>query len=208
MSESRETLKEEFKANKEYREAYAEDFLNTWVATQIKVLREQRGMTQQELAEKIGTQQAGVSRLENVNYSAWKTETLRKIARALGARLKITFETYGSLLDEADHFSRESLQCPDFDHDPAFAPAPEIAAVAVLNSWAVSSIIDEGWLTTYNGMAVPVGTTSLLVGSSGTTASYNWLARRPVTTLPGAIEAEPPQKVISSEYLPEPIQAA
>jgi ribosome-binding protein aMBF1 (putative translation factor) len=72
-----ETLKNEF-SDPEYRYAYAEDFLNTWVATQIRVLREQRGMTQQDLAEAIGTKQAGVSRVENVNYSAWKTETLRR----------------------------------------------------------------------------------------------------------------------------------
>ncbi len=126
MSEFQSVLREEFKASQEYREAYAEDFLNTWVATQCKVLREQRGMTQEQLAEKIGTKQAGVSRLENVNYSAWKTGTLRKIARALGVRLKVTFETYGTLLDEADYFSREYLRRPDFEHDPAFSAASAV----------------------------------------------------------------------------------
>jgi transcriptional regulator with XRE-family HTH domain len=115
----RERLKEEF-LDPEYRYAYAEDFLNTSVAIQIKVLREHRDMTQEELADKIGTKQAGVSRLENVNYSAWKTETLRNIAKALGVRLKITFETFGTLLDEAAQFSREALSRPDFEHDPAF----------------------------------------------------------------------------------------
>jgi|GEM_PF-1121851 len=129
--ELRETLKREF-SDPEYRYAYAEDFLNTCVATQIKVIREQRGMTQQDLALAIGTQQAGISRLENVNYSAWKTETLRKIAHALGVRLKITFEPFGTLLDEASHFSREALQRPDFEHDVAFqAIQPETPTRAV-----------------------------------------------------------------------------
>jgi transcriptional regulator with XRE-family HTH domain len=121
MSEYQNILKEEFQ-DEEYRYAYAEDYLNTSIATQIKVLREQRELTQQELAAKVGTKQAGVSRLENVNYSAWKTQTLRKIARALGVRLKITFETFGTFLDEAAGFSRETLERPDFADDPAFQP--------------------------------------------------------------------------------------
>jgi len=130
MSEYRNTLKGEFQ-DEAYRYAYAEDFLNTSIATQIRVLREQRNdMTQAELAEKIGTKQAGISRLENVNYSAWKTGTLRKLARALGVRLRITFETFGTLLDEAGNFSKQSLQRTDFEHDPAFNETLERAGSA------------------------------------------------------------------------------
>jgi transcriptional regulator with XRE-family HTH domain len=121
MSESQSSLEDELRQeDEEYRYAYAEDFLNTSVATQIRVIREQRGLTQEDLAQKIGTKQAGISRLENVNYSAWKTETLRKIARALKVRLKITFETFGSLVDEADVFSRKNLERPTFEDDPRF----------------------------------------------------------------------------------------
>jgi transcriptional regulator with XRE-family HTH domain len=107
--------------DEEYRYAYAEDFLNTYIATQIKVLRDERGMKQGELAEAIGTKQSGISRLENVNYSNWKTETLRKVARAFGLRLRISFETFGSLLSEDADFSRESLKRPKFEDDPVFA---------------------------------------------------------------------------------------
>jgi transcriptional regulator with XRE-family HTH domain len=95
-------------------------------------LREQRGMTQQDLADKIGTKQAGVSRLENVNYSSWKTQTLKKIARALGVRLSITFETFGTLPEEAAAFRRGSLERPEFENDPAFATASLGCVVSVL----------------------------------------------------------------------------
>ena len=107
---SRERLRRDLLEDEEFRSAYAESFLNTFVAAQIKALREQRGMTQSDLAEAIGTKQAGVSRLENVNYSAWKTETLRRIARALKVRLRISFEDFGSLVGEVEQFNRESLQ--------------------------------------------------------------------------------------------------
>lgn len=123
MSEFPTNLKKEF-LDEEYRYAYAEDFLNTVIATQIRVLREQRELTQQQLADLMGTKQAGVSRLENVNYSAWKTETLRKLARALKVRLKITFEDFTSLLDEANNFSRENLQRVEFGNDTTFQPLP------------------------------------------------------------------------------------
>jgi transcriptional regulator with XRE-family HTH domain len=116
---------EEFR-NQEYRESYADEFLNTYVANQIRVVREQRGMTQQQLAEAIGTQQAGISRIENVNYSGWNIRTLKKIARALSCRLHISFETYGSLLEAGANFRRESLLRPSFEDDPKFKTSGQV----------------------------------------------------------------------------------
>jgi transcriptional regulator with XRE-family HTH domain len=136
MNKSRESLKEAFQ-DEEYRYAYAEDFLNTWVATQIVTLREQRRLSQSEFGKLIGTKQPGVSRLENVNHSTWKTETLKRIARALGVRLKISFETFGSLLDEDTGFSRSFLMRPEFDNDPGLVerkhPESAIASTPVLS---------------------------------------------------------------------------
>lgn len=115
-------LRDEFiHEDEDYRYAYAEDFLNTYIATQIRVLRDQRGMKQEDLAKAIGTKQSGISRLENVNYSNWKTDTLKKLARAFGVRLRISFETFGSLLDEDATFSRQRIMRPTFEDDPAFS---------------------------------------------------------------------------------------
>jgi transcriptional regulator with XRE-family HTH domain len=116
-----ERLRDPF-SDEEYRNAYAESFLNSWVAAQIKVLREAYPMTQVELAEKIGTQQSGIARLENVNYSAWKVETLRKLARALNVRLRITFEEWGTLPHDVGNFKREVLIRRPFNQDPVFFP--------------------------------------------------------------------------------------
>ena len=110
----------------EYSEGYAESFLNAYVATQIKVVREQRGMTQAELAKQIGTTQAGVSRLENINYSSWNIRTLIKLARAFDVRLKVSFEPYGTLPDEVVRFNRESLERVRRAEDPGLRPpSPE-----------------------------------------------------------------------------------
>jgi transcriptional regulator with XRE-family HTH domain len=120
MSDLRQDLKAEFE-DPEYRYAYAESFLNTKLATQIKILREQRQKTQTELGAVVGTKQSGFSRFEDVNHSVWKTDTLWKIARALDVRLDVAFKTFGSMVDDKEHFTKEAMQCPDFEHDPAFA---------------------------------------------------------------------------------------
>ena len=117
MSDLRERLKREFK-DEDCRYAYAESFLNTKLAAQIRVLREKRKKTQVEMGAAIGTKQSGYSRFEDVNHSVWKTDTLWKIARALGVRLNISFETFGSLIDEKERFNREILERPDYAEDP------------------------------------------------------------------------------------------
>jgi transcriptional regulator with XRE-family HTH domain len=107
--------------DEDYRHAYDEEFANSRMATQIKVIREQReGMTQAQLAEKAGMKQSRISALENVDYSAWSISTLRRLARALGVRLSFEFESWGELLSEVDRFNREALQRPDFENDRAF----------------------------------------------------------------------------------------
>ena len=104
--------------DREYAEEYAAAFLNAYVSTQIKVIREQRGMTQADLANRIGTTQAGVSRYENVNYSSWSLRTLMKLARAFDVRLRVSFEPYGTLPDEVVRFDRARLQTIDRENDP------------------------------------------------------------------------------------------
>jgi transcriptional regulator with XRE-family HTH domain len=108
-------------SDEEYRNAYAESFMNTYVAAQIKTLREEFPLTQEELARRIGSQQPGIARLENVNYSSWKVETLRKIARALNVRLRISFEGFGTLPAEIEGFNRDGIKRLPFDRDPLFS---------------------------------------------------------------------------------------
>jgi transcriptional regulator with XRE-family HTH domain len=119
MNDLLENLRTEFQ-DEEYRYGYAESFLNTKLAAQIKTLREQRGKTQVEIAMKMGIKQPGYRRFEDVNHSVWKTDSLWSIARALGVRLDISFEAFGTLPDEKRRLSKEFLQRPGFEDDPAF----------------------------------------------------------------------------------------
>jgi ribosome-binding protein aMBF1 (putative translation factor) len=55
-------------------------------------LREQRGISQAKLAEKIGTKQPALSRLERGGFKNASLDTLRKIADALDARLVVKLQ--------------------------------------------------------------------------------------------------------------------
>lgn len=58
------------------------------LAKSIIELRLKRGITQKELAEKIGTKQSGISRLESVNTrSNPSLSLLERVAEALDAKL-------------------------------------------------------------------------------------------------------------------------
>ena len=53
--------------------------------------RESAGLTQEELAKRIGTKQPALSRLERGGFQKANLETLRKIADALDVKLIIKF---------------------------------------------------------------------------------------------------------------------
>lgn len=119
MSKLRERLKKQFQ-DEEFRNGYADESLNAYIATQIKVLREQRNLTQAKLAELAGMKQARIAVLENVNYSSWSITTLKRLAEAFRLRLSVKFEEFGDLLTEVETFSRERLEKRSFEDDPAF----------------------------------------------------------------------------------------
>jgi ribosome-binding protein aMBF1 (putative translation factor) len=61
------------------------------VARQIYDLRTRAGLSQKELAERIGTTQSAISRLEDADYEGHSLSMLRRIAETLGERLEVSF---------------------------------------------------------------------------------------------------------------------
>jgi ribosome-binding protein aMBF1 (putative translation factor) len=60
------------------------------LAMEIHGLREKRGLSQRELAERLGTTQSAIARLEAGNVSP-SLPTLDKVAEALGVELVVSF---------------------------------------------------------------------------------------------------------------------
>jgi ribosome-binding protein aMBF1 (putative translation factor) len=59
------------------------------IAQQIYDLRTAAGLTQAELAERIGTQASAICRLESAAYRGHSLPILRKVAAALDAELQV-----------------------------------------------------------------------------------------------------------------------
>jgi transcriptional regulator with XRE-family HTH domain len=123
MNELVNTLKEEWK-DKETRHVYCDEFLNSSIATQIKVLREQRGLTQAQLAALASMMQPRIAAMEDVNYSSWTINVLRRLAEAFDLTLTVKFESFGGKLHEIVVFSRENLEKLSFEDDPIFKEEP------------------------------------------------------------------------------------
>ena len=59
------------------------------IGSRIRELREEAGMTQEQLAEKTGLLKQNISRIEQGKYSTGQ-DILSKISRTLGKKLDIT----------------------------------------------------------------------------------------------------------------------
>lgn len=59
------------------------------VAIKLAALRQASGMSQKELAKKVGTSQQQISRLESPSYEGHSLSMLRRVAEALGARVHL-----------------------------------------------------------------------------------------------------------------------
>ena len=77
--------------NPDFRAAYEAEDKRIELVLQIIKLRQQRGMTQADLAKAIGTRQANVSQLERFDANL-TLGTLEKVARALGGSMRIDLE--------------------------------------------------------------------------------------------------------------------
>ncbi len=65
------------------------------VAEMLFAMRDRAGLTQRELAERVGTTASVICRLENADYEGHSLAMLRRIAAALGHRLELRFVPTG-----------------------------------------------------------------------------------------------------------------
>ena len=72
-----------------------EERANMEIARKVYDLRKEAGLTQKELAERIGTTASVISRLEAADYEGHSLGILRRIAAALGKKVEIRFVPIG-----------------------------------------------------------------------------------------------------------------
>ncbi|MGB6175238.1 MAG: helix-turn-helix transcriptional regulator, partial [Methylocella sp.] len=91
-----------------YRHRFFARMTQDEVASQIRMLREKRGLRQTDLAKQAKMKQPFVSRIEQSEHAGWNFQTLLRLASALDARLHISFEPMENVIRQYEQ--EESIQ--------------------------------------------------------------------------------------------------
>jgi transcriptional regulator with XRE-family HTH domain len=86
-----DVIREKLAANPDLAARVAEERLNADLASELYALRTAAGLTQRQLAERVGTHQSVIARLEDADYDGHSLKMLDRLAEALGKRLEIRF---------------------------------------------------------------------------------------------------------------------
>lgn len=97
-------------SDKQRRIRYLANQIRLGLRFQLRALRKERGnMTQAELANKLGTKQTVISRVENHDADKLSIPTLLKMAEALDVGLVVRFEPIDQVVDWYDNLSPSRL---------------------------------------------------------------------------------------------------
>ncbi len=116
----------------EYRRATLESTIENLVAWQIRVNREERGMTQADLARAMGTGQSAISKLEDPEGGDVMVSTLVKAAHAFDCALVVKFVDFEEFAAATEDVRPDRLFACSFDaagQQLVYEPAPKTKRV-------------------------------------------------------------------------------
>ena len=106
--------------NRNARRHYVESYVKAGLPLQVRTMRQDREWNQTILAEKIGTTQNAVSRLESPRSNTPTIRTLLKIAKAFDVALVVRFMRFSDYAKLISSEHTESIAVPDFANDKGF----------------------------------------------------------------------------------------
>ena len=112
----RAELPEEWE-DEEYREAYMLASIEQGVAWKIRINREDRGLSQADLANLIGSKPSSISRMEDPEYGKHSLSTLIKLANAFKCALSVKFIPYSKLVEEDEDLSPQALFAAPYESE-------------------------------------------------------------------------------------------
>lgn len=164
--------------NPEYRHAYVAEHVRTWVARQIRALREQRGWSQTKFAEEARKPQSTISRLENPDYGQMTVQTLLELAATFDVALDIKFIDFPTFLSRSRDVGSDTMEVASFANsfeDAIFSGAQVTRA----NDWQFA----DAFLLRHSG-------TSSAKSDATTQAGENWPVGLPTLVGQGLATAE------------------
>ena len=104
---------------KSHRDSYLANEIGATLPGQIRALRERRGWSPADLADRARLSEMGLRALETPGADQFTVETLRRIASAFDVALSIRFVTFGEFVDWSDRFNPDQFGVPDFNEEVA-----------------------------------------------------------------------------------------
>jgi transcriptional regulator with XRE-family HTH domain len=144
MSSSERSQLLERLQSKEFRDALVEADIANGILFQLQAMLEERGWTQDELAERAGTAQPVVSKYMR-GYENFSLKTLKKLASAFDVSLTVRFERFSDLVHRYLNLDSADLKIPSFNEDSAlYAPVfeyPLASTTAITGAFPTGSFI-------------------------------------------------------------------
>ncbi|MBP6002198.1 MAG: helix-turn-helix transcriptional regulator [Pyrinomonadaceae bacterium] len=88
MSDLKKYIEKRKKVDPEFADGYDEGYAQFKFGVLLQMSREKAGMTQEEVAQKLGTKKSAISRIEN-HAENITLSTLHKYAKALGKKVNL-----------------------------------------------------------------------------------------------------------------------
>lgn len=130
--------------SKAYRDAFSQTQLATGVAAQIQTMREDRGLTQAELADACGMTQSRISLIEDPSYDRMSISTLKRVASAFDVALVVRFVPFSELLRSAAAPSENKFSVVPFDQDsPPALPSPNWSLFADVHTEPAGILVTQ-----------------------------------------------------------------
>jgi transcriptional regulator with XRE-family HTH domain len=134
--------------SKAFREAFVSSRVSNTLALQIRAMRQERGWSQAYLAERLGTSQNAVWRLESPQYGKHSLTTLKRLAAIFDVGLAVWFLSFGKLVDWVLNLSTEDILVPCFSEDQGIYPEDAgVVSVQATNSQANHPLLAHSWDT-------------------------------------------------------------
>jgi transcriptional regulator with XRE-family HTH domain len=86
-----EAIRRKLQADPDLAAAVEAERFNVNIGAEIYQARTQAGLTQKELADRVGMHQSAIARLEDADYDGHSLKTLERIALAVGKRVRVAF---------------------------------------------------------------------------------------------------------------------
>lgn len=126
--------------NRKARDAYVEAELVNGLAHQIRIIRQQRGWSQKELAKRVGTTQTTISRLEDPSYGKYSIRTLLALGKVFDVALFVRYMQFSQFMPatwdtrpdhfRANAFEEEVASIQFYTHSKSHAYTEQIAGTS------------------------------------------------------------------------------